>query len=70
MQTQPDSAQGKDVATGWCSARNMSIWSGRLMFDIMGDIAFGNNFGVLESNSNRQIIDTISDGVHGLNLVG
>ena len=69
MQDRPDSLHQKDSATEWSSARNMSVWTGRLMFDIMGDVAFGRSFRMLESDTYRQFLNTLSDGVHGLNLV-
>ena len=69
MQDPPDSSHQKVSATEWSSARNMSTWTGRLMFDIMGDVAFGRSFSMLESDTYRQFLATLSDGVHGLNLV-
>ena len=69
MQDRPDPSHQKVSASEWSSARNMSIWTGRLMFDIMGDVAFGRSFRMLESDTYRQFLNTLSDGVHGLNLV-
>ena len=57
------------ATTDWSSARNMTTWSSRLTFDVMGDVAFGRTFEMLKSETNRYILDIIPDGVHGLNLV-
>ena len=57
------------ATSGWSPARNMTTWSSRLTFDVMGDVAFGRTFEMLISETNRYILDILPDGVHGLNLV-
>lgn len=38
-----------DRNDGWTETRNMAEWTGNLMFDIMGDMAFGKQFDVKET---------------------
>jgi len=53
----------------WSDARDMTNWFGYLMFDIMGDIVFNQNWKMMSGEDNRPIIDTLAQGVSGLNLV-
>ena len=57
------------VDNRWSSALDISIWTTRLTFDVMGDVAFGRTFEVLKDNTNRYILDILPYGVHGLYLV-
>ena len=68
MINQTDGAETMAVMN-WSSARNMTAWSSRLTFDVMGDVAFGRTFEMLTSEANRYILDILPNGVHGLNLV-
>ncbi|MCJ1244247.1 hypothetical protein MMC30_001445 [Trapelia coarctata] len=54
----------------WSDARDMTNWFGYLMFDIMGDIVFNRNWDMMAVEDNRPIIDTLTQGVSGLNLSG
>ncbi|KAI4169983.1 MAG: hypothetical protein LQ343_005293 [Gyalolechia ehrenbergii] len=64
-------AQNADpVHSEWNIAVDVSTWTNRLTFDIMGDMAFGRTFGVLKDGSNRYIPEILARGVHGLYLVG
>jgi hypothetical protein len=38
---------------GWGQAKNMADWCNYLTFDVMGDLAFGKAFGMLERPDNR-----------------
>lgn len=63
-------AQNADpVHSEWNIAVDVSTWTNRLTFDIMGDMAFGRTFGVLKDGSNRYIPEILARGVHGLYLV-
>ena len=65
---QTDGSETKAI-TDWSSARNMTTWPSRLTFDVMSDVAFGHMFEMLKSETNGYILDVLSDGVHGLDLV-
>jgi cytochrome P450 len=60
----------KDKTKKWNSARNMSEWCGYLVNDIMGDITFHNNWNMLTSEENREVIQTLNQGVGGLIMMG
>lgn len=49
---------------GWSMALNMADWSNYLTFDIMGDLAFGQSFGMLEKSDNRFAIDLVGNAAH------
>ena len=59
----------EDPTKAWSQAINLSEWTGYLMTDIMGDITFHRNWKMMESVSNRGILETLSKGVAGLNMV-
>jgi hypothetical protein len=59
----------KDKSSKWNSARNMSQWSGWLVNDIMGDITFHRNWSMLTKEENRDVVEVLSRGVGGLNMV-
>lgn len=48
----------------WSMALNMADWSNYLTFDIMGDLAFGQTFGMLEKSDNRFAIDLVGNAAH------
>ncbi|MCJ1266174.1 hypothetical protein MMC22_006056 [Lobaria immixta] len=50
--------------TEWSVALNMADWANYLTFDIMGDLAFGQTFGLLERSDNRFAIDLIGNAAH------
>lgn len=50
--------------TEWSEALNMADWANYLTFDIMGDLAFGQTFGLLERSDNRFAIDLIGNAAH------
>lgn len=68
MVGQTDGSEPK-ATSGWSPARNKTIWSSRLTFDVIGDVAFGRTFEMLITETNRYILDILPNGVHGLNLV-
>jgi cytochrome P450 len=57
------------VSRKWNSARNMSQWCGWLVNDIMGDITFHRNWSMLTNEENRDVLEVLSRGVGGLNMV-
>ncbi len=69
MEGQHVQTTSEPVVRLWSPAQNLSDWASRLMFDIMGDLAFGRQFDMLKSDVNRWILDLLPDGVHGLLLV-
>ncbi|OJJ42479.1 hypothetical protein ASPZODRAFT_170147 [Penicilliopsis zonata CBS 506.65] len=54
-----DIPQGK--AGEWSSPQNMAKWSNYLTFDIMSSLIFGENFDLLGSPENREIVKRIED---------
>ncbi|KAF1975728.1 cytochrome P450-like protein [Bimuria novae-zelandiae CBS 107.79] len=59
-----------DKTKKWNSARNMSQWCGWLVNDIMGDITFHQNWNMLTSDENRDVLEVLNQGVGGLNMMG
>lgn len=49
---------------GWSLPRNMANWADWLTFDIMGDLAFGKAFGMLDHPQNRFAVDLVSSAAH------
>lgn len=63
----PQSKIGEAIAkkpSEWSTALNMADWSNFLTFDIMGDLAFGQTFGMLERSENRFAIDLVGNAAH------
>ena len=63
----PQPSLGKALAskqTEWNMALNMADWSNYLTFDVMGDLAFGQTFGMLERSDNRFAIDLVGNAAH------
>ena len=58
-----------EIAQGWSSLQNMTDSFGRLTFDIIGDLCFGQKWNVTNSGRNRKFVEIIPDGVAGLLLV-
>lgn len=70
MENKPETSdQSPTGGDGWGHAVDISTWTSRLTFDVMGDIAFGRTFEVLKDSTNRYILDILPYGVHGLYLV-
>ena len=46
---------GKKDADGWSEPRNMTEWTDYLMFDIVGDLAFGADFGTKEPDGDVKL---------------
>ena len=46
------------------TTRDMGLWSNYLTFDVMGDVSFGRDFGMLESDELRDIPDLINGAAH------
>ncbi|KAF2659413.1 cytochrome P450 [Lophiostoma macrostomum CBS 122681] len=44
---------GERDAEGWSPTRDITLWSSWLTFDILGDLAFGAEFGTKEGDGNR-----------------
>ncbi|KAL6719675.1 hypothetical protein ACLMJK_001596 [Lecanora helva] len=53
----------------WSKAKNMADWSDYLTFDIMGTLCFGKSFGMLDTDTNRYILDTLREATGGLHTV-
>lgn len=47
------SSGGGGGCDGWSEAKNMSVWSTWLNYDIMGDLVFGKRFNCMESGDHR-----------------
>lgn len=63
----PQLNKGKEIAnesTEWGMALNMADWSNYLAFDVMGDLSFGQTFGMLERSDNRFAIDLVGNASH------
>lgn len=56
--------------TEWSMALNMADWSNYLTFDVMGDLAFGQTFGMLERSDNRFAIELVGNAAHRHLIVG
>lgn len=54
----------KGSGGGWGEPKNVSNWCDYLTFDIMGDLAFGKPFHMLENEKNRFARDLISNAAH------
>lgn len=65
-----DPSNADTARNGWSHPKDMARLMNFLTFDIMGDICFSKNFETLSSTRNRDLINSISDGAHGLNTVG
>ena len=50
----------------WSKARDISKWASYLTSDIMGNVAFGRNWNVMESDENRKVVEALPEGVAGL----
>lgn len=62
---QPDTEKAvAKKTTEWGVALNMADWANYLTFDIMGDLAFGQSFRLLERSDNRFAIDLIGNAAH------
>lgn len=59
----------KRSSIGWGKAKNMSLWTSYLTFDVMGDLCFSHSFNMLESSSNHYMLQVLPAGVQGLNIV-
>ena len=55
--------------TGWGKAKNVSLWTAYLTFDIMGDLCFSHSFDMLESSKNHFMLQVLPACVQGLNIV-
>lgn len=53
----------------WSTCKNMTDWFARLTFDIVGDLSFGRNWNVVDSERNRSFLKNIPAGTAGLLLV-
>jgi cytochrome P450 len=58
-----------DNGGDWSSSVNMSEVTSYLSFDIMGEVCFGQTFGMQEHTENRYIVDIVSTGAQCLNTV-
>ena len=52
------------TADGWTEPVNIANWCDWLTFDIMGDLAFGKAFGMLDHPQNRFAVDLVSSAAH------
>ena len=53
-------AYSDEVEAKWSSAKNISNEADYLTFDVMGDLAFGKSFGMLESPDSRFALDLVA----------
>ena len=52
----------KEKAAGeWGPALNMSDWCNYLTFDVMGELAFGKTFNMLENDEERDVIKLVAN---------
>ena len=65
-----DSTAEAKILDGWSPPRDMAVIGNCMTFDIMGDFCFGRSFQMMEVADNRYLMDVISDGAQGLNIVG
>lgn len=49
---------------------NVSRWFNFFSFDVMGDVGFGRNFGMLESGEKLEVLKKLEDGQKGLGVFG
>ncbi|RDW68064.1 hypothetical protein BP6252_09460 [Coleophoma cylindrospora] len=49
----------RESSGDWSSAIDMDVWSTCLIYDILGDLAFGKSFDTVESDKNRFLLETI-----------
>ncbi|KAI1826293.1 cytochrome P450-like protein [Xylaria intraflava] len=54
----------------WGPPKNVREWASYLAFDIMGDICFSHSFEMLEHHDYRYLLDSLQQGVNGLNIGG
>ena len=60
---------GEESDRDWTKARDVGNIISYLTSDIIGDLTFGRNWGLIESEDNRNLPAIISQGLWGLNLV-
>ena len=63
------STAGTKSQDGWSPPREMAELGNCMTFDIMGDFCFGRSFHMTDVADNRYLLDVISDGAQGLNIV-
>lgn len=49
---------------GPCLGRDVAKWANYLTFDIMAELAFGKDFGMIEGKASRELPDIIDAAVH------
>jgi hypothetical protein len=49
---------------GWSAAQNMGSMSDYLAFDVMGELAFGKSFDMMESEKNRFASTLVGNAAH------
>ena len=64
------SSKERACSKGRGPAKNMTLWTAYLTFDIMGDLCFSHTFNMLESQNNHYMLRVLPAGVQGLNIVG
>ncbi|KAL3425968.1 cytochrome p450 family protein [Phlyctema vagabunda] len=50
---------GNGVTTDWSAGLDMDMWATCLIYDILGDLAFGKSFKTMQSEENRFLLHTI-----------
>jgi hypothetical protein len=53
-----------------CGTVNVSRWFNYLSFDVMGDVGFGKNFGMLDKGEKVEVLKKLEDGQKGLGIFG
>ena len=60
---------GKKCASVWQRPVDFATVANWLTFDLMGDVCFGQSFGMLSKKNLRWFLDVLPDGVQCLNIV-
>ncbi|KJZ78234.1 hypothetical protein HIM_02272 [Hirsutella minnesotensis 3608] len=54
----------------WSSPRNMAHWAAYMVFDVLGEICFGETFGSSTRSDNRYYLQLLTQQVRSVNVVG
>lgn len=61
---------GSSAAGKWSSPRNMVDWAGYMIFDVLGEICFGDTFGTSVKSDNRFFLNLMENQIRLLNFTG
>lgn len=54
----------------WSTPKDMAHWAAYMVFDVLGEICFGESFGTSVENDNRFFLDLMTANVRVLNIIG